>query len=161
MYFWKDSSPQLTSWLLGSKFSLSKNYLFSIPGGRRKDPMKEGLFVLPFQRFLGMVSLVFSKFWHGARNPSEVERGSAGFFKKKKKREDRPKMDRRQGFFEINENLCHLFLLNLLYNENLYYLLCFCTNPIFGKILVSEIWPKCSQPVRLKDFLINHISGTN
>ena len=109
--------------------------------------MKEGLSVLPFKRFLGMVSLVFSKFWHGARNPSEVVRGRAGFFKKKKKkkkkkREDRPKMDRRQGFFEINENLCHLFLLNLLYNENLYYLLCFCTNPIFGKILVSEIWPK-------------------
>ena len=48
--------------------------------------MKEGLFVLPFQRFVGIVSLVFSKFWHGARNPSEVERGSAVFFKKKKKK---------------------------------------------------------------------------
>ena len=67
--------------------------------------MKEGLFVLPFQRFLGMVSLVFSKFWHGARNPSEVVRCNAGFFKKKKNPkktkqnwENRPKMDRRQGF---------------------------------------------------------------
>ena len=62
--------------------------------------MKEGMFVLPFQRFLGMVSLVFSKFWHGARNPSEVVRGNAGIFKKKKKKkwENRPKMDRRQGF---------------------------------------------------------------
>ena len=48
--------------------------------------MKEGLFVLPFQRFVGMVSLVFSKFWHGARNPSEVVRGNAGILKKKKKK---------------------------------------------------------------------------
>ena len=33
------------------------------------------------------------------------------------------------------------FLLNLFCNENLY-LLCSCTNPIFGKIFVSEIWAK-------------------
>ena len=32
------------------------------------------------------------------------------------------------------------FLLNLFYNDNLYYLLCSCTNPIFGKILLPEIW---------------------
>ena len=81
-------------------FLVIKLSLFSISGGRRKDPMKEGLSVLPFKRFLGMVSLVFSKFWHGARNPSEVVRGNAGIFKKKKKKkwENRPKMDRRQGF---------------------------------------------------------------
>ena len=32
-----------------------------------------------------------------------------------------------------------LFSLNLLYNKNLYYLLCCCTNPIFEKNLVPEI----------------------
>ena len=54
----------------------------------------------------------------------------------------------------------YLILLNLVYNENLFYLLCFCTNPIFGKILVLRFGPKCSQPIRLQDILINHISRT-
>ena len=89
------------------------------------------------------------------------------FSTKKKPKKNQTKLGKstkngpKTGFFEFKENFCHLFLLNLFYNENLYYLLCFCTNLIFGKILVSEIWPKRSQPVRLKDFLINHISGTN
>ena len=30
----------------------------------------------------------------------------------------------------------------MFYNGNLYYLLCSSTNPIFGKILVPEIWAK-------------------
>ena len=132
-------------------FLVKELSLFSIPGGRRKDPMKEGLFVLPFQRFLGMVSLVFSKFWHGARNPSEVVRGNAGFFQKKKKGKS-TKNGPKTGFFEFKENFCHLFLLNLFYNENLYYLLCFCTNPIFGKILVSEIWPKVFSASQIEGF---------
>ena len=34
-------------------------------------------------RFLGIVSLVFSKFWYGARNPYEVVRDRARFFGKK------------------------------------------------------------------------------
>ena len=33
--------------------------------------------------FLGIVSLVFSKFWHDARNPYEVVRDRAGFPRKK------------------------------------------------------------------------------
>ena len=37
----------------------------------------------------------------------------------------------------------------------------FCTNPILGKVFVPEIWPKCSQPIRLQDFLINYISRIN
>ena len=65
--------------------------------------MKEGLSVLPFKRFLGMVSLVFSKFWHGARNPSEVVRCNAGFFKKKKKKKKKEgkstKYGPKTGFF--------------------------------------------------------------
>ena len=42
-------------------------------------------------------------------------------------------------------------LLNLLYNENLYYLLCSCTDPIFGKISGPEIWSKM--------FSANQIAG--
>ena len=42
------------------------------------------------------------------------------------------------GFFNLLKNLV-IFLLNLFYNENLYYLLCSCINPIFGKIFVPEI----------------------
>ena len=42
------------------------------PGDSRKGPMKKGL----SEHFLGFVSLVFSKLWHGARNPYEVVRNS-------------------------------------------------------------------------------------
>ena len=49
------------------------------------------------------------------------------------------------GFLESIENhysINQLFLLNLFYNENLYYLLRAYTNPIFWKIFVLEIWTK-------------------
>ena len=49
----------------------------------------------------------------------------------------------------------------MFYNENVYYLLCSCTNSILGKFLFLRYEPKCSQPVRSHDFLINHISRTN
>ena len=42
-------------------------------------------------------------------------------------------------FFEFIEKFGHSFLLNLFFNENSDYLLCSCTNPIFGKIFVPEI----------------------
>ena len=57
-------------------------------------------------------------------------------------------MGQKQGFLNLLENL---FLLNLTYNENLYYLLCFYTSPIFGKIFVLEIWAKM--------FSVNQIAG--
>ena len=41
--------------------------------------------------------------------------------------------------------------MNLFCNENLYYLLCSCTNPIFGKLFVPEIWDKM--------FSANQIAG--
>ena len=65
--------------------------LFWTPGGSRKGPIKQGLPVLPsvlpsfrpsFRlsgRFLGIVSSIFSKFWHGARIPFEVVCDRAGF----------------------------------------------------------------------------------
>ena len=33
--------------------------------------------------------------------------------------------------------------------------------PYFGKFCFLRYGPKCSQPIRLQDFLINHISRTN
>ena len=61
------------------------------------------------------------------------------------------KMGQKQGFFQFIGKFSHYFLLNFICNENLYYLLCSCTNPIFGKILVHEIWTKI--------FSANQIAG--
>ena len=54
------------------------------------------------RRFLGIVSLDFSKFWHGARNPYEVVRDIAGFSRKFFLALKIGKMDRKwakKGFF--------------------------------------------------------------
>ena len=42
---------------------------------------------------------------------------------------------------------------NLFYNDNLYYLLCPCTNPIFGKKLVPEIYTKMFSANQIAGFL--------
>ena len=60
-------------------------------------------------------------------------------------------MDQKQGF-EFIEIFGHLFLLNLFDNENFYYLLCSCTNPIFGKIFVPEIWGKMFSASQITGF---------
>ena len=73
------------------------------------------------------------------------------------------KFDTKNGqkteFFEFSETFCHDILLNLFYNQNFHYLLCFCTNPIYGKNLIPEIWAKMFSANQ--GFLINHISRTN
>ena len=56
------------------------------------------------------------------------------------------------GFFKIIEKFGHFFL-NLFYNESLYYLLCSCANPIFGKNLVLEIWVKILSTNQIAEFL--------
>ena len=53
-----------------------------------------------------------------------------------------PKMGQNQGFFNLLENLVINFLLNLIFNGNVYYWLRSYTNPIFGKNFVPEIWAK-------------------
>ena len=63
-------------------------------------------------------SLNFSIFQHGARTPFEVVCKRAWFFGK-------------TFALKIGEKFLH--------NENLYYLLCSCTNPAFGKNLIPEI----------------------
>ena len=95
--------------------------------------------------FLGIVSLVFSKVWHGARNPYEVVHDRAGFSKRKillsklgKWTKNGPKI----GLFEAFEKLDQSFLRNLFYNKNIYFLLCSCTNTMFEKTFVPEVWGK-------------------
>ena len=44
--------------------------------------------------------------------------------------------------FEFIGKCSHYFFQNLFYNESLYYLLYSCTNLIFGKNLVREIWAR-------------------
>ena len=132
----------------------------------RKGSIKQSLYVLLsfclFRHFLGTVSLVFSEFWHGARNPyARADR--AGFsrklcmteldFQKKnflpKKVGKLTKNGLRKGF-EFIEKFGHLFLLNLFYSKSLYYFLCSYTNPYLGKF-VLEIW--------VKIFSANQIAG--
>ena len=116
------------------------------------------------RRFLGIVSLVFSKFWNGARNLYEVVRDRAelsGRIFLPPKLGKWTKNGPKTGSFKFIEKSGHYFLLNLSYNKNLFYLLHFWTIAIFGKIFVPEIWAKRSQQIRLQDFLINHISRTD
>ena len=53
--------------------------------------------------------------------------------------------------FLIYWKILSLILLNFFHNENLYNLLCSCTNLIFGKIVIPEIWAKM--------FSANQIAG--
>ena len=50
------------------------------------------------------------------------------------------------GFFESIERFGCYILLNLLFNENLYYFLCYCKSLIFGKTFLPEIWAKLFSP---------------
>ena len=82
-------------------------------------------------RFLGVVSLVFSNFWHVARNPYCVVR----IFQRNFIFPNVGKMGQ--------DRICSIM--------KILYLLCSCTNPIFGKIPVPEIWAKM--------FSANYIAG--
>ena len=71
--------------------------------------------------FLGIVTLVFSKFWHNAKNPYQNVRGRVGFSRKiflSHKLGKWTKNEPKWGFFEFI-GICGLWiLLNLIYNEN-------------------------------------------
>ena len=66
-----------------------------------------------------------------------------------------------KNFFNLLENLVINFY--WIWSIMKIYIIC-CVPaqiPYLGKFFVLEIWPKCSQPIRLQDFLINHISRIN
>ena len=41
----------------------------------------------------------------------------------------------------------------MFYNENFYYLLCFCTNLLYGKNVVPEIWAKMLSAIEIAGLL--------
>ena len=143
--------------------------LYWTPGVSRKGPMKQSLSVLPsFRlsgRFLGIVSLVFSKFWHDARNPYEVVHDSRIFQKKNfctKNWENGPKMGQKQDFFLNILGNCVIKFYRICSIMKIQNICCVPTQiPYLGKFLFLRYGPKCSQPIRLQEFLINHISRTN
>ena len=106
--------------------------------------------------FFGILSLVFSKFWHGAWNPDQVVCDSCIFQNLfcPQNRENGPKMGQKQGFL----NLLKKLVIN-------FYRICSIIFILFAVFLhKSYIWdffslkyePKYSQPIRLQDFSINH-----
>ena len=114
-------------------------------------------------RFLGFVSLVFSKFWHGARNPYEVVHDSQIFCKQvfPQNWENGPKMGQKRVFFNLLKNLVFNFywICSIM---KIYIICCVLTQiPYLEKFLFLRYRWKYSQPIRLQDFLINHISKTN
>ena len=94
--------------------------------------------VLLSRHFRGILSLVFYEIRDGARIPCEIVHGSQifqeNFFPKKFRKWTQNGL--KTGFFQFIWNFGHQFLLNLIYD------MCSCTNPIFGKIFVTEIWVK-------------------
>ena len=91
--------------------------------------------------------------------------GRAGFSEKKiflpQNWEKGPKMGQKQGFFNLLENLVINFYW-IWYIMEIYIICCVPTqNPYLEIFLFLRYGPKCSQPIRLQDFLINHISRIN
>ena len=75
--------------------------------------------------------------------------------------EKEPKMGQKNSFFNLLENLVINFY--WIWSIMEIYIIC-CVPaqiPYLGKFLFLRYGPKCSQPIRLQDFLINHISRTN
>ena len=89
----------------------------------------------------------------------------AGFSEKKlflpQNWEKGPKMGLKQGFFNLMENLVINFYW-IWYIMEIYIICCVPAQiPYLEKFLFLRNGPKCSQPIRLQDFLINVISRIN
>ena len=131
------------------------------PSGSRKGPIKQGLTVLQSGHFHGVVSSVFSKFSQGARNAYEVLHDRAGFSGKIYFAPKIGKMERKQGFFNLLENLVINFYWICSVME-IYIICCVPAQiPYLRKFLFMRCGTKCPQLIRLLDFLINHIFRTN
>ena len=102
--------------------------------------------------FLGIVSSVFYKFWHEPDFPEF-------FFPKNW--ENGPKMDQKQVFLNLLKSFINNFywICSIM---KIYIICCVLVQVSYlGKFWFRRYGPKCSQPVRLQDFLINNISRTN
>ena len=115
--------------------------------------------------FFGFVSLIFSKVWHGARILCEVLYDRAEF---SAKFSFAPKLGKwtKNGpktgvFFNLLENLVIIFC--WISSVMKIHIIC-CVpakTPYLGKFLFLRYGPKCFQPIRFQDSLINLISRTN
>ena len=72
-----------------------------------------------------------------------------------------PKMSQKQNFLNLLKNL----VINIYWIYSImkkYLVFCVAAQvPYLGKFLFLRYGPKCSQPIRLQDFFINHISRRN
>ena len=114
--------------------------------------------------FFGIISLVYSKFWHGARNRFEVVRDRDGFSRKKIFAPKIRKMGKnglKTRFLNLLKNFVIIFY--WICSIMKIYIICYAPAqiPYLGKFLFLRYEPKFSPPIRLQDFLINHISTRN
>ena len=63
--------------------------------------------------------------------------------------------------FRIHWKIWSLIFTEVVLYENLYYSLCSCINPIFGKMLVPEIWAKMFSANQIAEFLNQTYLKTN
>ena len=110
--------------------------------------------LLPSGCFLWILSLVLSKFWHGARNVYEVVLDRAGFSRKSFFATKIRKMDQKWAknrVFLIYWKIWFCWICSVMKT----YIICCVPEqiPYFGKFLFLRYRPKCSQSIRLSDFL--------
>ena len=145
-----------------------KQVIYWIPGSSHKGPIKSGLSILPSfflsGRFLWIASLTFSKFSHGARNPYKVVRDRAEFSRKlffaPKIGKIDPKWTKNRVFliyWKIFLNFYWIWPIMKIYIP----CCVFAQISFLDKLLFLKYGSKCSQPIRLQDFVINHISRRN
>ena len=105
--------------------------------------------------FLGIVSLVCSKFWHDARNPYVVVRDRALFSRKNFFAPKIGKMGQKWAKNRVFLNILKNLVINLYWIWSIMkmYIICYAPAqiPYLGKILVPEMWAKM--------FSVNQIAG--
>ena len=106
----------------------------------------------------------FSEFWHGAKNSFEVKRDRARFSRKTFLPEKLGKWSKngpKQGFFNWLSN----FVINFFWICSIMEIYIICCVPARIPYLIKclFLWcgPKCSQSIRLQNFLISNISRTS
>ena len=88
---------------------------------------------------------------------------TAGFSRKifPLKLENRPKIGQKQGFLNLLKN----FVIDFFWICSIMKIYIICSVPTqipyLGKNFFQRCGPKCCEPIRLQDFLINHIFRTN
>ena len=115
--------------------------------------------------FLGIWSLVFSKFWYGARNPNDVVCDRTRFFWKTSFSQTPGKWVKKEPKIDF----LNLFKKKTVFNfywiwsiMKIYIIWCVSANNLSSvKILLLRYWARCFLPIRLQYFYKNQISRTN